>query len=145
MARQRDYKREYARRKANADLRGISLSQGLGHAKRAKKRPIGELHIDLRFKSVKQFFNRFLGGTGVGQPLPDLGGDNIDLPPVPPAPPGVDTVHIFITREHRTRAVYPDGHVRSGSLDAIYDEAKRAGFSVQVQSGNPPKRKHRKK
>lgn len=128
-------RKTYQARKASARKRGISLSQATGHAKRAKKRSIGDLHIDLRFKAIRDF----LFGPRKGQPLPVVGqpGSPQSGPSVEPPPPGVQMVTIFLTHTG-ARAVYPDGSTRHGSIDQVYDEAKSTGMAVVVTSGNPP-------
>lgn len=129
-------KREYQSRKASAKVRGISLSQATGHAKRAKKKSIGDLHLDFRFRAIKEFFF----GPRKGQPLPVIGQPSSPQwgPSVAKPPPGVGHVSIFIT-QHKATAIYPDGRVRVGSIDQVYDEAKRTGLDITVESGNPPK------
>lgn len=135
MARSRDYKKEYAARKANAKRRGISLSQGTGHARRAHKKSILDLNLDFRLKSIKNFF---IGWTKKGAPLPTVGQPaSPQSGPRTTPPPGVNVVQIFITSA-TTVAIYPDGSTRYGSIDQVYHEAKQSGFAVVVTSGNPP-------
>ncbi len=129
----------YEARKRSARTRGSSLSQATGKARRARQPAIGDLHIDFRFRSVKEFFERTFRR---GQPLPDLAGPPVDAPSVAPPPPGMRLVSIFVTADGAS-AVYPDGRVRRGSVDAIYAEAKATGLAVVVTSGNPPKRRRR--
>lgn len=126
-------KREYQARKASARVRGISLSQATGHAKRAKKRSISDLKLDFRFKSIREFFF----GPRRGAPLPGISG-TAEWGERTTVPPGVGNVSIFITSTKAT-AIYPDGRVRVGSIDYVYEEARGTGLDITVESGNPPK------
>lgn len=126
-------KREYQARKASAPIRGISLSQATGHGKRAKKRSITELRLDFRFKAIREFFF----GPRRGAPLPGISG-TAEWQGRTYVPENVGHVSIFITHS-RSTAIYPDGRVRVGSIDYVYEEAKELGFDITVESGNPPK------
>lgn len=135
-------RKAYLARKRSASKRGISLSQATGHAKRVQKKSIGDLHIDFRFKAIKEFFF----GPRKGQPLPVIGQPSspVSGPAVSPPPTGVQVVTIFIT-QNGARAIYPDGSTRRGSIDQVYDEAKSTGLAIVVSSGNPPGVKYMKR
>ena len=74
MARERDYKAEYARRIASAAKRGLSRSQGRGHARHheAPARPrvamavVPDDRLELALKALRQTGNRAAAAKSVG-------------------------------------------------------------------------------
>lgn len=74
MARERDYKAEYARRIASAATRGLSRSQGRGHARhhevparpRVAKAAVPDDRLELALKTLRQTGNRAAAAKSVG-------------------------------------------------------------------------------
>ena len=74
MARERDYKAEYARRIASAAKRGLSRSQGRGHARhheaparpRVAKAVVADDRLELALKALRQTGNRAAAAKSVG-------------------------------------------------------------------------------
>lgn len=74
MARERDYKAEYARRIASAAKRGLSRSQGRGHARhheaparpRVAKAVVPDVRLELALRALRQTGNRAAAAKSVG-------------------------------------------------------------------------------